>query len=182
MFLYCIMITMLISDIPKSWKHTKKDVWHQPFFAKRNGKKVLEWAIYKEGVCKGCKNPYIQKFRIGEYCTSLCANRHIMSYGHDHGKWKGGRCKIKEGYVLILKPGHPNATFMGRYVFEHRYVMSKHLGRPLLPAEIVHHLNGIKDDNRLQNLVLTTRANHIQEHKPGHWGRKHAKTVSTRQK
>ena len=68
--------------------------------------------------------------------------------------WKGGRIKDKPGYVLIWMPEHPNAI-SGRgksYVYEHRLVMAKHLGRPLKDGEFVHHKNGIKDDNRLENL------------------------------
>ncbi|MES2875418.1 MAG: HNH endonuclease [Bacteroidota bacterium] len=61
--------------------------------------------------------------------------------------------KIKEGYRYILKKGHPNAAKSG-YIAEHVFFMSNHIGRPLFPKETVHHKNGIRDDNRLENLEL----------------------------
>jgi hypothetical protein len=65
--------------------------------------------------------------------------------------WNGGR-KTMRGYVYILKPEHPfnNAG----YVLEHRLVMEKALNRYLKPEEVVHHINEIRDDNRLENLML----------------------------
>lgn len=73
--------------------------------------------------------------------------------------WKGGRLKDRLGYIQIWKPEHPNAKMAG-YVHEHRLVMSEYLGRPLESYEFVHHRNGIKDDNRLENLELMTKKVH----------------------
>lgn len=69
--------------------------------------------------------------------------------------WRGGRTRDKRGYITVLRPGHPNAGGRG-HVYEHRLVMSEHLGRPLESWEAVHHKNGIKDDNRIENLRLVT--------------------------
>ncbi len=60
---------------------------------------------------------------------------------------------MNHGYVQIYCPGHPNSGVKG-YMFEHRLVMEEHLGRYLERHERVHHLNGIKDDNRIENLEL----------------------------
>lgn len=68
-------------------------------------------------------------------------------------RWKGGKTIHVDGYVKIFKLDHPNVD-MGGYVYEHRLVMEKRLGRYLKPREIVHHTNGIKNDNRDKNLKL----------------------------
>jgi hypothetical protein len=60
---------------------------------------------------------------------------------------------VGEGYVRLFVPSHPNAQKTG-HILEHTYVMSAILGRPLWPDENVHHKNGVKHDNRPENLEL----------------------------
>ena len=61
----------------------------------------------------------------------------------------------KAGYVMLRRPDHPRAS--GGYVFEHILVVEQQLGRHLLPDETIHHLNGVRDDNRIENLELWVR-------------------------
>jgi hypothetical protein len=70
----------------------------------------------------------------------------------------------KFGYVLIWKPNYPNANIGKGYILEHRYVMSEHLRRPLRANEHIHHINGDKSDNRIDNLQLLTNSEHRKLH------------------
>ena len=63
----------------------------------------------------------------------------------------------KSGYVMRRVPGHPRARATNPYVFEHILVMEELLGRHLLREESVHHRNGVRDDNRPENLELWVR-------------------------
>lgn len=63
------------------------------------------------------------------------------------------RPKDGKGYALVYVPGHSTAYGNG-WAKEHRYFMAEKLGRSLFPNENVHHINGIRDDNRLENLEL----------------------------
>ena len=75
--------------------------------------------------------------------------------GKAGGNNKGGRIYDKFGYVQVWKPKHPNCKTAG-YIHEHRFVMSEYLGRPLRKGENVHHINGNRADNRIENLELWT--------------------------
>lgn len=111
-------------------------------------------------VSKACKKFGIQCQRTGP------------RGGEGHPEWKGGRTIDKNGYVLVFCPGHPMARKMGhripKYVLEHRLVMAEHLGRMLDPQEVVHHKNGDKADNRIENLELyTSNAHHLEDELSG---------------
>lgn len=73
--------------------------------------------------------------------------------GANNPAWNGGRMIDGDGYVLVRRPDHPAATRHG-YVLEHRLVMEAVLGRHLLPAEVVHHRDGNKQNNQPDNLEL----------------------------
>ncbi len=102
----------------------------------------------------------------GKIRTRFCSHcSHIL-----HRKVKGTKLYDKSGYCRIqLAPDDffysmvvHNSRMYGGYVFEHRLVMAKHLGRNLHRWEIVHHKNGIKDDNRIENLQLVSDDRHKQ--------------------
>jgi hypothetical protein len=74
--------------------------------------------------------------------------------GTDHYNWRGGRRLSFQGYILLhVGKSHPMADTRG-YAYEHRLVMAERLGRTLKKSETVHHKNGIKTDNRIENLEL----------------------------
>lgn len=80
--------------------------------------------------------------------------------------WRGGRVIDKDGYVLIFKPDHPFASKASKgragYVREHRLVMEGVLGRYLDPSEVVHHIDGNKQNNTPANLdIFEKNSDHL---------------------
>ena len=109
---------------------------------------------------KTCPQCLSQFKKSTKYCSARCYN--LSRLRENHPNWKGGGArKASEGYVRVLiYPEHPfyemgrRHSEFSRDVLEHRLVVAESLGRPLKSEETVHHKNGKKDDNRLENLEL----------------------------
>lgn len=71
------------------------------------------------------------------------------------------------GYIFEYCPNHPFANKIG-YIYQHRLIIEAYLERVLLPTEIVHHINGIRDDNKIENLMLfSSNTKHLRLHNLG---------------
>jgi hypothetical protein len=84
-------------------------------------------------------------------------------FGDKAANWKGGRHLNKHsGYVFVSVPCHPNAV-NGR-VQEHRLVVEQDIGRYLKDDEVVHHIDGDRQNNSLGNLEVKVRGEHVSDH------------------
>lgn len=81
--------------------------------------------------------------------------------------WRGGYTVDDQGYILVKMPEHPQSDSTG-YVRQHRLVMERELGRPLLTTEVVDHKNGDTSDNRPENLrVFASNGEHLRATRTG---------------
>jgi hypothetical protein len=122
-----------------------------------------------------CQNPkcvkefFDRKHPNRKYCSRQCIIKtkewlkkmSESQSGPNHHRWKGGSYISDKGYKMAYDSSVPK-----RYVYEHRQIMEKHLGRKLTKNEIVHHINENRLDNRIENLeLLTNKKMHMDKHK-----------------
>lgn len=140
-------LTVLRPDGHKTWK---------------NKQKVLQWRCLCE--CGQEKSIHHYSLLKGVSRSCGCLRTTSQKTGSQSHKWKSGKTINKDGYVYLNRA--PSKTYkeglVQKRVFEHIAVMVEHIGRPLNADETVHHKNGIRHDNRIENLELKSSS-----HGPG---------------
>lgn len=106
--------------------------------------------VYKCPLCGEAKDKHAS-------CCWDCYQK--SNRGETHHSWKGGRTIHSKGYVEIRKPLDYQGTCKSDRILEHRYVWEKAYD-PIPKGIILHHLNGDKTDNRLENLCALRRNEH----------------------
>lgn len=102
---------------------------------------------------EGCERPH----KAGGYCAAHY--KRVLVHGHPQAdipiRRSDGKGHIVHGYRVVSVPPEQRHLSRGKtQIGEHRLAMAKYLGRPLSTDENVHHINGIRSDNRLENLEL----------------------------
>lgn len=127
-----------------------------------------------KNVCEVCGKEFVLSpsqaaHRTGRWCTRECESSSRIKRPLD--RQHNGRPAVldKMGYVRVFEPEHPKAM-KGGWVFEHRLLIEQQLGRRLARDEHVHHMNGVKDDNRLENLVVMSHSEHSRLEGTERWG------------
>lgn len=114
--------------------------------------------------CPNCGVTYVvnAKGKRRKFCSKECSGQYDNPTGSQTGvlsrTWKGGKFISDDGYEMVLIPGK------GTYTTKQKLVMEEYLGRTLTSNEIVHHKDGNKLNNKISNLDLLTRGEHMLYH------------------
>ncbi len=140
-----------ISELSKRFKNPEEH-------AKNISKGLIKFHKENPGISPSCgkKLSEERKKKISLFMKERFKNK------ENHPRWKGGKFELSTGYVVVNSQGHPNAMIRGStaYMLEHRLVMEKKIGRYLERWETVHHINRIRNDNRIENLELLPNSEH----------------------
>lgn len=119
-------------------------------------------------ICAICEKPFLVTFArktVAKFCSRKCQGKHLSSKtGELNATWKGG--------TIIRKNGYRCVRVDGEYIYEHRHVVESLLGRKLSKSEVVHHLDGDRLNNAIDNLEVMSKREHdrletIKRHKSG---------------
>jgi hypothetical protein len=150
--------------------HKAKYCSRKCYYAGRWGESRKETAL-----CLQCGKKFTKYISNNKkFCCLECQYkwRSLNMIGPKSPHYKG---KILYGnsqkYYAITSPYHPYADNKG-YMYEHRLVIEKHIGRFLLPDEVVHHKNGDTKDNRIENLELLAKKDHDRKSAIERWNNK----------
>lgn len=158
---YCIICKKEI----KKGKRSKQQFEKQKYCSKKcfaDDKRITE--TIKCEFCGATKTRKKRSDSKSRFCSTRCAIKSAGAEllktrdfaGKNNPAWKNGKTKMASGHMAINKNG-------GK-ILEHRHIMEQHLGRKLTKTEVVHHKNGIKDDNRIENLEVMTQSEHTKLH------------------
>jgi len=110
-----------------------------------------------------CFTDLMRKHRTGKKSSEETRKKQSenLPKGEQHHAWKGGKIKNYAGYVMVKDSTNPR-----KYHREHRKIIEEALGRPLERWEHVHHIDGSKTNNNIDNLMIVTNEQHRKIHRP----------------
>lgn len=123
----------------------------------------MKKGIRQKRKCIFCEGQVVEYYYGGRFKgylkTCLKHNGYGMRKGVLNHNWKGGRVK-RQGYIYLLDEKKKKKKGFSRYIAEHTKIAQEKYNRKVKSDELVHHLNGIRDDNRPENLVIIKRKGH----------------------
>ena len=147
----------------KGYKHTEehnRKISLSHFGIRPSKETRKKMSIAKKGKPSWNKGKKLSKI----HCKNLCLSHLGKMMGKKHPNWKGGKYMTRAGYVVVLNPKHPFADIKG-YIFEHRIIVEKQIGRYLKPKEKCHHLEKKDNNNPKMLMAFINNSAHIRFHK-----------------